>query len=84
MGRRLINNLLYLAWRIEVTALGFDLTTYPQTVGGSGLPHHVLISFFERHPALIKAVEIVLPAASCRPASTASASTRSVRRSGSS
>jgi hypothetical protein len=50
-GRRLIDGLLDSVWRIEETKPGYVLT----------YPNDALISFFERHSALIKAVTIVLP-----------------------
>lgn len=50
-GRRLIDGLLDPVWRTEEKNVGYVLT----------YPNDVLISFFERHPAVVKAVTIVLP-----------------------
>ena len=49
-GRRLIDGLLEPTWRVTETLA--DETMYP---------HEIVVSFFERHPATIDSVVIVLP-----------------------
>jgi hypothetical protein len=51
-GRRLVDGLLDPTWKLDLSESGKSVT-YPQ---------EAVISFFEREPAVIEAVTVVLPA----------------------